>query len=78
MPKILVYGSYAVFVLSERGQRHHLPHAHIKQRGNNIASIFLISLEVFDAIERLPPNLVRHICDHQAKLLAAWEDLNGD
>jgi hypothetical protein len=78
MARILVYGTYAVFVLNERGQPHHLPHAHIKHRGHLVASIFLLTLEIFDQRERLPSGLVGHISEHQEELLAAWEELNGD
>jgi hypothetical protein len=78
MPRILTYGNYGVFVLQERRQRHHRPHAHIKHRGQRIASIFLLSLEVFDAIERLPSDLLTHMHEHHDELLAAWEKLNGD
>ena len=78
MPRILTYGNYGVFVLGERGQRHHLPHAHIKHRGQRVASIFLLTLEVFDEIEQLPSGLVSHISEHQEVLLARWEELNGE
>jgi hypothetical protein len=78
MPRVLTFGNYAVFVLLERGQRHHLPHAHIKHRGVRVASVFLLSLEVFDAVDRLPAGLISQLSENQEALLAAWEELNGD
>jgi hypothetical protein len=78
MARILSHGNYGVFVLPERGQRHHLPHAHIKNRDQRVASIFLVTLEVFGQIERLPSDLMMHINDNQEQLLAAWEGLNHE
>ena len=78
MARILTHGNYAVFVLPERGQRHHLPHAHIKHGAQRVASIFLLTLDVFDDIERLPPALLTYIGGNQEQLLAAWKELNGD
>lgn len=78
MARILTFGSHAVYVWPEHGQPHHLPHAHIKMRGRRVASIFLLTLEVFDQVERLPPQLVAHIREHHEALLAAWEELNCD
>ena len=40
--------------------------------------MFLVSLEVFNAIERLPPDLVEMIESEQSALLEAWEELNDD
>jgi hypothetical protein len=78
MPRILTYGNYGVFVYDERGQPHHLPHAHIRNRGRRVASIFLFTLEVFDDIEQLPSGLVGYISEHHEVLLARWEELNGE
>lgn len=78
MPRILTFGNYGVFVLSERGHRHHLPHAHIKFRGERMASIFILTLEVFDDNGRLPSELLEYIGEQQEKLIEAWEELNGD
>jgi hypothetical protein len=78
MPRILLYESYAVYVFDERGQPHHLPHAHIKVKGRRVASIYLLTLDVFDDVERLPPSLLAYIGQHHEELLAAWERLNHD
>ena len=71
-------GNFAVYVYDERGQPHHLPHAHIKQRGRRVASFFLLSLEVYDSREPLPRDLIREINVRQEDLLRLWLELNGD
>ena len=78
MTRILTHGNYGVFVFRERGQRHHLPHAHINFRGQRVASIYLLTLELFHEVDRLPSGLLEQIREQQEKLLAAWEELNGD
>ncbi|MDB4947505.1 MAG: hypothetical protein JWM27_154 [Gemmatimonadetes bacterium] len=77
MTRILTHGNYGVFVLSERGHRHHLPHAHVKLRGQRVASVYILTLEVFDQVERLPAGLLEHVYERQEELVTAWEELNG-
>jgi hypothetical protein len=71
-------GNFAVYVYDERGQPHHLPHAHIKQGGRRVASIFLLSLVVYDNRQPLPRDLVKEIHVRQEELLRLWQELNGD
>ena len=71
-------GNFAVYVSGERGQPHHLPHAHIKQGGRRVASIFLLSLEVYYDREPLPRDLIKEIHVRQEDLLRLWQELNGD
>lgn len=71
-------GNFGVYVCDERGQRHHLPHAHIKQGGRRVASIFLLSLEVYHNREPLPRTLIKAIYEKQQDLLRLWQELNGD
>ena len=78
MPRVFSYRNYGVYVLDERGAPHHLPHAHIKHRGRRVASVFLVSLEVVNATERLPRDLIEMIESEQAALLEAWRELNDD
>lgn len=70
-------GNFGVYVYAERGQRHHLPHAHIKQGGRRVASIFLLSLEVYDYRDPLPRTLIKAIHGRQEDLLSLWQELNG-
>ncbi|HZN75640.1 MAG TPA: DUF4160 domain-containing protein [Micromonosporaceae bacterium] len=78
MPLGLRSGNFAVYVYDERGQRHHLPHAHIKQGQRRVASIFLLSLEVYDNREPLPKALLEAIRAAQEDLMRLWRELNGD
>jgi hypothetical protein len=78
MVRVLHFRNYGVYVIRERGERHHLPHAHIKDRGRRIASVYLETLTVFDEIEPVPAQLVEEINESQAELLDRWEELNGD
>jgi hypothetical protein len=71
-------GNFAVYVYNERGQPHHLPHAHIKQGGRLVASIFLLSLEVYHNREPLQRDLIKEIHVRQEELLRLWQELNGD
>ncbi len=71
-------GNFAVYVYDERGQPHHLPHAHIKLGRGRVASIFLLSLVVYDNREPLPRDLIKAIHMRQVELLKLWEELNGD
>jgi hypothetical protein len=78
MVRVLHLGNYGVYVLCERGERHHRPHAHIKFRGLRIASVFLDTLDVYDEVEPVPPLLLGEIAEQQEALLGVWEELNGD
>jgi len=71
-------GNFRVYLYDERGQPHHLPHAHIKQGGRRVASIFLLSLQVYDIREPLPRALIKMIQEKQEDLLRLWQELNGD
>lgn len=78
MPRVFLFRNYGVYVLAERGSPHHLPHAHIKHRGRRVATVFLLSLEVFNEVEYIPADLVTMIEAEQALLLEKWTELNGD
>jgi hypothetical protein len=71
-------GNFGVYVYAERGQRHHLPHAHIKQGGRRVATVFLVTLAVYDSHQRLPGSLLEGIEKAQDDLLDLWVELNGD
>ena len=78
MARILSYGNYGVYVLRERGGRHHSPHAHIRFNGKNVGSVFLYTLEYFDVSDRLSAGLIAHLAERQDELLTAWEELNRE
>lgn len=77
MTRVLSFRNYGVYVGDERGERHHSPHAHVKDRGRRIASVHLVSLEVIKQIAPVPAELMQLICDNQDELIAEWERLNS-
>jgi hypothetical protein len=76
MTRVLHLGNYGVYVGDERGERHHSPHAHIKHRGQRIASIHLVTLEMLKQIASVPAEVMQLIRENQDVLLAEWERLN--
>jgi len=78
MGRIIFFRNVGVYVWDERASPHHLPHAHVCRRGQRLASIFLLSLEVFNEVERLPADLLDEIRARQDALLTEWMRLNGD
>lgn len=78
MGRVIFFRNLGVFVCDERGSPHHLPHAHVCRRGQRLASIFLLTLEVFNEVERLPSDLLDEIRTEQSALLDEWTRLNGD
>jgi hypothetical protein len=77
MTRVLHLGNYGVYVGDERGERHHSPHAHIKHRGQRIASIHLVSLEMLKQIAPVPAQVMQLIRENQSLLIAEWERLNS-
>jgi hypothetical protein len=77
MTRVLHLSNYGVYVADERGERHHSPHAHVKERRRRIASIHIISLEVIKAIAPIPAEVMDLIRDNQEALIAEWERLNS-
>jgi hypothetical protein len=78
MARVFRFRNYGVYVFDERGSPHHLPHAHIMRRGQRVASLFLLSLELFNVVDQVSADLVAELSNQQQQLLAAWEELNGD
>lgn len=77
MTRVIHYRNFGVFVNDERGEGHHSPHAHIKDRGRRIASIHLVTLTLLKQVEPVPQALLDLIRERQAELLAEWERLNS-
>lgn len=78
MARVIFLNNLGVFVSDERGSPHHLPHAHVCRRGQRLASVFLLSLEVYHQVEPLPSDLLEAIEAGQEALLAEWMRLNHD
>lgn len=79
MARVLWIRNFGVYVYDERSSPHHLPHAHIKGRGgHHVASLFLLTLELFNVVEEPSNEVLEEICRQQEFLLVEWEELNGD
>jgi hypothetical protein len=78
MPRAFRLRNYGVYVPHERGQPHHLAHAHIKNHGRLIASVFLLTLTVYRQYEALPDDLMERLREAQPEMLALWGRLNDD
>ena len=78
MARILKFRIFGVYVFDERGAPHHLPHAHIRRRGQHVASVFLLTLEPFNVVDDLGGDLIAELATCQDVLVAAWEELNSD
>lgn len=76
MPTAFRHGNYAVQVLPERGQPHHLPHAHILQGGARVACVYLQTLTLYDVVEKLPRSLKARLQAEQEAMLELWVELN--
>lgn len=77
MTRVLHTRNYGVYVADERRGQHHSPHCHVKHRGHRIASIHIVSLEMFIEIEPVPPDVMALIVENQDALISEWERLNS-
>jgi hypothetical protein len=78
MARAFRFGNYGIYILRERGQPHHLPHAHIKHRRRLVATVYLLTMTIQEQGERIPEGLVEELRNRQEALLALWSELNGD
>jgi hypothetical protein len=77
MVRVLHLRNYGVYVADERGERHHSPHAHVKERGRRIASLHLMTLVALNQIAPIPSDVMDLIRENQDALLERWEELNS-
>ncbi len=77
MVRILHLRNYGVYVADERGERHHSPHAHVKERARRVASLHLVTLEILHQISPVPDDVMELIRGNQELLLEEWEALNS-
>jgi hypothetical protein len=78
MTRVFKYKNFGVYIGDARGEPHHLPHAHIKERGRPVCSVSLYSLEPLQRGKRLPPGMLEELKSHQEEMLEEWERLNPD
>lgn len=76
MARVIRYRNFGVYVADARGEPHHLPHAHIKERGSLVCSISLITLEPLQPGKTLPVGLLDELQAHHDEMLATWDELN--
>ncbi len=78
MTRAIRFGNYGVYVRDERRAQHHQPHAHIKNRGAVVASVYLVTLTIYDQVEPIPRTLVELIEERQIELVDLWARLNDE
>lgn len=78
MTRAFRYRNYGVYVSNERGERHNLPHAHIRERATPVCTVNLLTLEPLQPGKRLPSGLLEELLAHQEQLIALWEELNDE
>jgi hypothetical protein len=78
MTRAFVFRNFSVYVLRERGGRHHRAHAHIKEGAQRVASVFLETMEMYDVTARIPKQLCERLEEEQEALVALWIELNED
>lgn len=78
MTRIFRYRNFGVYIADARGEQHHMPHAHIKERGHLVCSINLFTLAPLQRGIELAPGLIEELKLHQPEMLKEWERLNPD
>jgi hypothetical protein len=78
MTRAFRHRNYGVYIADERGERHHLPHAHIKERGRLICTINLLTLQPLQENKEIPAGLFDKLHEEQNSMLEIWKRLNGD
>jgi len=78
MTRVFKHKNFGVYVAEARGEQHHMPHAHIKERGTELCTVNLYTLEPLQRGRKLPAGMLEELKAHQDALLAEWERLNGD
>lgn len=78
MARAFRHRNYGVYIGDERGERHHLPHAHVKERKDIVWTINLYTLEPMQTGKKMPKALVESLREEQGTMIAIWERLNGE
>lgn len=76
-PTVDRHGKYKLTVNDERGSPHHLPHGHVLHGSVRVASVFLLTGEFFDVVERLPKPVVSMVHSALGPALDKWLGLNA-
>jgi hypothetical protein len=78
MTQAFRHRNYGVYILNERGERHHLPHAHVKERSTLICTINLLTLKPLQKNKKIPADLRERLEEEQEAMLKIWKRLNDD
>ena len=78
MTRVFRHRNYGVYIGDERGEPHHLPHAHVKERRDIVWTINLYTLEPMHASKKMPKALVERLREEQETMIGIWERLNGE
>jgi hypothetical protein len=76
MARIFRYKNFGVYVLPEGGERHSLPHVHIKERGRPVCTVNLITLRPLQKGVNLPAELVSQLEERVDEMADLWNELN--
>lgn len=76
MTRAFRHRNFGVYIGAEGGERHHLPHAHIKERSRLICTVNLLTLEALQPDKTLPAGLLEKLKEHQEMMLEIWKELN--
>ena len=76
MTRAFAFGNLAVYILDERGAPHHHAHAHIKRKGQRVATVFLATLTLIDQNEPLPKDFLDRLAQEQPNMIELWSQLN--
>jgi hypothetical protein len=76
MARAFTLGNLTVYVFDERGAPHHRAHAHIRRKGQQIATVLLETLTLIDAYEPLPKPFLDRLAEEQENMIQIWIDLN--
>jgi hypothetical protein len=78
MTRVFRYRNFGLYIGDERGERHHLPHAHIKERGRLICTINLYTLLPLQSGKHVPAELTDELEARREEMLEIWEGLNDE
>jgi hypothetical protein len=76
MVRVIWHSPWGVYISREVGERHHGAHAHIKLRGQRIATVRLDTLDYMMGTEPVPKEIVEEIARRQEELIEKWIELN--
>ena len=74
MVRVVVRGAFSVYVYSEGGAPHHLPHCNVRWSDDNV-QVALPTLEIL-AGDSFPPQARQLVLDYLERICEEWNRLN--